>query len=102
TNDARVLSAMVQNNRIQYVQNCVDTLDYAAGIYIGDIENPSSSFPVVSGRVFSIDSADIGYPSIAYIGNNALDNRAMITCSFSAVDTFPGTLAFYRDANGGI
>ncbi len=100
TNDARVLCAMIENDRIQYVQNCVDTNYYTAGIYLGDIDNPSSATPALSGQIISNDSIDFGYPSIAYIGNNQFDNRSIITCSFSSPDTFPGTVAFYRNENG--
>jgi hypothetical protein len=100
TNDARVLSAVIENNRIQYVQNCIDTHFYTAGIYLGDIDNPSSTNPTVSGQIISNDTVDFGYPSIAYIGNNQFDNRSIITCSYSSPDTFPGTIAFYRDADG--
>ncbi len=102
TNDARVLSAMVENNRIQYVQNCIDTQYYTAGIYLGDVENPSSATPTVTGRLISFDTIDLGYPSIAYLGNNQFDNRSAITCSFSSPDTFPGTAAFYRAADGNV
>ncbi|MES2621810.1 MAG: T9SS type A sorting domain-containing protein [Bacteroidota bacterium] len=102
TNDARVLCAMIENDRIQYVQNCIDTQYFTAGIYLGDIDNPSSANPILSGQIISNDTIDFGYPSIAYIGNNQFDNRSIITCSYSSPDTFPGTVAFYRDATGTI
>lgn len=102
TNDARVLCAMIENNRIQYVQNCIDTQYYTSGIYLGDIHNPAAASPSLGGRIISFDTIDLGYPSIAYIGNNQFDNRAIITCSYSSPDTFPGTAAFYRDADGNI
>ncbi|HLP53035.1 MAG TPA: T9SS type A sorting domain-containing protein [Chitinophagales bacterium] len=102
TNDARVLSAFVQNNRIQYVQNCIEPLNVTSAVYLGQIENPSSASPVVTAQLISNSAIDFGYPSIAYIGNNQFDNRAIITCSYSPADTFPGTVAFYRDANGNI
>ena len=102
TNDARVLCAMIENNRIQYVQNCIDTQYFTAGIYLGDIDNPNSANPTLSAQIISNDTIDFGYPSIAYIGNNQFDNRSIITCSYSSPDTFPGTVAFYRDANGTI
>lgn len=102
TNDARVLCAFIENNKIQYVQNCIEPVNVTAGVYVGEIENPASSSPVVTGQLIADDSIDFGYPSIAYLGNNQFDNRAIITCSYSSPDTFPGTVAFYKDANGNI
>lgn len=102
TNDARVLCGFVENNRIQYVQNTVDPTTMTAGVYLGNVDLSNSVNPVVTGQIISTDTIDYGYPSIAYIGNGAFDNRAIITCSYSSTDTFPGTVAFYSDANGNI
>lgn len=100
TNDARVLSGMIQNNKIQYVQNTIDPNTLKAGIYYGVIDNPGSTSPTIKGRIISYDSVELGYPSIAYMGNNEFDNRSIITCSITNMDTFPGTCAIYVDANG--
>jgi hypothetical protein len=102
TNDARVLSGFVENNRIQYVQNTVDPATMTASVYLGNVDLSNTASPVVTGQIISTDTIDYGYPSIAYIGNGAFDNRAIITCSYSSTDTFPGTVAFYSDANGNI
>ena len=102
TNDARVLSGFVENNRIQYVQNTVDQTTMTASVYLGNVDLSNPASPVVTGQIISTDTIDYGYPSIAYIGNGAFDNRAIITCSYSSTDTFPGTVAFYSDANGNI
>lgn len=102
TNDARVLCGFYENNKIQYVQNTIDPFTFTAGVYVGEIDNPASASPLTSGQIVSNDTVDYGYPSIAYIGNNQWDNRALITCSYSSPDTFPGTVAFYKDANGNI
>ncbi len=102
TNDARILCAMIENNKIQYVQNCIEPVNVTAAVYVGEVDNPSSSTPSVTGQLISNPSVDFGYPGIAYIGNNQFDNRAVITCSYSAPDTFPGTVAFYKDAGGNI
>jgi hypothetical protein len=56
----------------------------------------------LSAQIISNDTIDFGYPSIAYMGNNSFDHRAMITCSHSTTNTFPGTVAFYKDAQGNI
>jgi hypothetical protein len=102
TNDARVLSAMVQNNKIQYVQNCKYLPDVTAGLYVGQIDNPNTASPTISGEIIGYDTIELGYPSIAYIGNGAFDNRSVITCSYITTNSNPGTAAFYRDANGNI
>jgi hypothetical protein len=102
TNDARILDGFIENNKIQYVQNTVDPQTMTAAVYVGEVDNPSSATPTVSGQIISNDTVDFGYPSICYIGNNAFDNRAMITCSYSSPDTFPGTVVFYKDALGNI
>ncbi len=102
TNDARILDAFVENNKIQYVQNTVHPPTMTAAVYIGEIDNPSAVTPAASGQIISNDTVDFGYPSICYMGNNAFDNRAIITCSYSPPDTFPGTVAFYKDAAGNV
>lgn len=102
TNDARVLSAMIKNNRIQYAQNCKRMPSVTAGIYIGQIENPDAVAPTLSAEIIGYDTIDLGYPSIAYIGNGAFDNRSIITCSYISTNSNPGTAAFYRDANGNV
>lgn len=102
TNDARILDGFIENNKIQYVQNTVNPQNMMAAVYVGEVDNPASATPTVTGQIISKDTVDYGYPSITYMGNNAFDNRAMITCSFSSPDTFPGTCAFYKDAQGNI
>lgn len=102
TNDARILDGFIENNKIQYVQNTVNPQNMMAAVYVGEVDNPASATPTVTGQIISYDTIDLGYPSIAYMGNNPFDNRAMITCSFSSPDTFPGTCAFYKDAQGNI
>lgn len=102
TNDARVLSGIFENNKIQYVQTTVNPQNMMASVYVGEIDNPSSSTPTVSAQIISNDTIDFGYPSIAYMGNNSFDHRAIITCSHSTTNTYPGTVTFYKDAQGNI
>lgn len=99
TNDSRVLSAFIENDRIQWVQNTINPSTFTSGVYVGQIDNVSNN-PSVTGTIIANDTVDYGYPSIAYLGNNQWDNRAIVTCSYSSPDTFPGTVAFYRDAQG--
>ncbi len=102
TNDARVLCGFVENNKIQYVQNSVDTQTVTATVYVGEIDNPNLTTPQATGQLIPTNGVELAYPSIAYIGNGQFDNRAIITCSYVSADTFPGTAAFYKDATGNI
>lgn len=102
TNDARVLSACIENNRIHYVQNTVAFNTVRSSVYYGQIEQPQSTTPTFSAQVITDPQMEFGYPSITSISNGPFDNRCLITCSFTSLDTFPGTAVFYRDADGNI
>ena len=101
TNDARVLSATIENDRIHYVQNSIDPTHTSAGVYVGTISGVSAS-PVATGEIIGFDTVDLGYPSIAYAGNSNSDHRTMITCSFLPAHGNPGTGAFYIDNSGNV
>lgn len=101
TNDARILSALIENDRIHYVQNTIDPAFTSAGVYVGLISGVSSS-PVATGQIIGYDTMDLGYPSIAYAGIGYSDNRTMITCSYLPAHGYPGTAAFYVDNTGNI
>lgn len=102
TNDARVLSAIYENDLIQYVQTTVDTQKYYSGVYHGVIVNPDASVPVLKGNIISSDTADIAYPSLAYSGGGVTDHGAIITFSIVSSKSFAGTACVYvdRDLNG--
>lgn len=99
TNDTRILSAMIENDRIQFVSNSIDPAYTSAAVYTGFISNASTA-PVLSAGILGFDSIDLGYPSICYIGNGSSDNRSLITCSYLPAHGFPGTAAFYLDNAG--
>lgn len=99
TNDARILSAMIENDKIQYVENSIDPAYASAGVYIGSISNVSTA-PVATGQIIGYDTIGLGYPSIAYIGNGANDDRAIVTCSYLPAHGYPGTAAIYLDNTG--
>jgi hypothetical protein len=100
TNDARVLSAIIENNIIHYVQNSIDTLYNTAAVYYGKIINPQNSNPSLNGTLIRSDTMDYGFPSIAYVGNGLNDHSIMITCSHVSTKTRPGTSVFFADRNG--
>ncbi len=102
TNDARVLSATIENNMLHYVQNTIDTTFNTAAVYYGRIINPQNVNPILTGTIIKNDTMDYGYPSIAYTGGGAFDHSVMITCSHSSQKVKPGTSVFFADRNGQI
>lgn len=102
TNDARVLSASIENNVLHYVQNSIDTNYNTSAIYYGRIINPQNINPFLTATIIKSDTMDFGYPSIAYLGGGAFDNSVMITCSHSSQNIKPGTSVFFADRNGQI
>ncbi|MBK7762665.1 MAG: T9SS type A sorting domain-containing protein [Bacteroidetes bacterium] len=100
TNDARVLAAVYENDNIHFGSNTINPAYTNAGVYLGQIKNISSTTPVVSADIFSSDSVEYGYPSMAYMGNNTSEHNVMFTFSHCFVDSFPGTSVLYKDNNG--
>ena len=100
TNDARVLSATIENNILHYVQNTIDTTYNTAGVYYGKIVNPQNPNPTLNATIIRNDTMDYGYPSIAYVGGGLNDHSVMITCSHTSLNIKPGTSAFFADRNG--
>jgi len=98
TNDARVLSALKQNNKIQFVQNSLDTLTGNASILHGIIENYSIEYPTMTAKLFS-DTIEFGYPNIAYLGNGD-DDVTIINVNHSSEVVNSGWSAFVYNGNG--
>ncbi len=98
TNDARALSAMFEDDKIQFVGNCMYTPEFSPGIYHGVIDYVSSN-PVVKAKNLGYDSMDIGYPSIAFAGTKGDNNSAMITFSYVSPTRYAGTAAIFVDRN---
>jgi len=98
TNDARALSAIYEDEKIQFVGNCMYKPSFGPGFYHGVVDYLNSN-PVVKGKVIGFDTMDVGYPSIAYAGTKGDNNSAMITCSYVSKRSFPGTIAFFVDRN---
>ena len=99
TNDARVLSALYQNNALYFGSNTIDTNTFSPAIYVGHIDFLNQVSPKVTGRIISSDTIDYGYPSIAYAGSGMGDKSALITFSHTSDKTFPGTSVAYIDRN---
>ena len=99
TNDARVLDAYLQNNRILFVSNSVVPENNFAGIYFGEITNVDAN-KSLKGRIIGSDSLEFGYPGIAWAGEESGDNEALIFVNHSSSDINPGCGVFYFDGTG--
>jgi len=100
TNDARVLAAIYENDRIHFGSNTINPAYMNAAVYLGEIQNISGATPVVKADIFSSDSVEYGYPSMAWMGNNSSEHKVLYTFSHCFVDSFPGTSVLYKDNNG--
>jgi hypothetical protein len=100
TNDARVLGGFLENDKIQFVGNSIDTLSGLATFYHGII-NVFSSSNSVHLNLMS-DTVEFGYPNISYTGTGATDNSAIITVDYSGKFTYPGFCAFNYNGNTGV
>lgn len=98
TNDSRVLGAFIENDKIQFVHNCMDTSTTFCAVYHGVISNVSTS-PVVNGQLISDTLRDLGYPNISYAGSGASDHTAIITFDHTAPTVNPGVSAIKTDGN---
>ncbi|MFO8054366.1 MAG: T9SS type A sorting domain-containing protein [Bacteroidales bacterium] len=97
TNDARVLGAFYQDDRIQFVGNTVDTINGHATIYHGTIKDVSVN-PQIQGHIFR-DTLDYAYPNIAYTGKSAASEHSIISFNHTSSSVFPGSSAMYYEGN---
>lgn len=97
TNDARMLGAFIENDRIQYVHTTLDTSTGNASVYHGIIDNVSSA-PAVTGHIFS-DTLEFGYPNIAYAGKGPAGDTAIIGFLHTNSSVFPGVSAVLYDGS---
>lgn len=101
TNDARILSACYEDNKIHYVGNTIDQTLFVPAVYYGRIHDILQT-PFIEGKIISYDSMDIGYPSISYIGGGAGDQSMLITFSHVSPTQFPGTSVVFADRSANI
>lgn len=95
TNDSRVLGAILENDKIHFVQNCRDTASGNAAIYHGIIEGISAGNYSCSGTVLSDSVKDFGYPNIAHIGEFASLDQYLISFEYSSPVDSAGTACFF-------
>ena len=84
TNDCRNLGAFLENDKIQYVHNTLDSTTGFCATYHGIINNVSSLSPIINGNIINDTLLDLGYPNISYAGISVTDNTAIINFNHSA------------------
>ncbi len=106
TNDSRILGAYYHNDKIQFVQNTLDTSTGTAGIYHGIMSNVSGT-PTIKAHIISDTLLDYGYPNISYCGTNIThsglsepENESIISFSHTAPTVFAGISSVYYDNHG--
>ncbi len=101
TNDARVLGAFLQNDKIQFVSNTVDTNFGSAAVYHGLITGYNTNNPVCFGNIISDSIIDFGYPNMSFSGKISKENQAIITFEFSGKsDTlYPGFCGIFYEGD---
>lgn len=93
-NDSRVLGAFLESNRIQFVGNTVNPETGLAAIYHGFIEKPAGT-PIVRGNIIGHETRDLGYPNIAWTGQQNRQPQAIIGFNHTSPTDFAGVSAIY-------
>ena len=93
TNDARILDAFMQNGLVQFVGNSVNKSTGRAGVFHGTI-TMFTAVPHLKLTVLSHSYLEYGYPSLAYAGDDASDDDAVIFVNHSSDTVAPGNSVF--------
>ncbi len=99
TNDSRILGAFIENDKIQFVSNCLDTATGNCAVYHGII-NDISTTPYLTANIISDTLLEIGYPNISYAGSGTTDHTSIINFDHTAQTVFPGVSALTSDGLG--
>jgi hypothetical protein len=97
TNDARILAAIYENDRIYFGSNTLNPTYMNAALYLGCIKYVSST-PSITANIISSDSIEYGYPSMAYMGANKNDHKILYSFSHCVTQGFAGNSVMYHDA----
>lgn len=100
TNYADIHSAYLHYGKIHFVGNSMAKSTNSPGIYYGIISDLDSENPSVDAQIFSLDTLDLNYPSMAYAGGDGIDRSFIINCLHSSANTNPGTSVLYVDRDG--
>ena len=99
TNDARVLTAIYENDHIHFGSNTINTKFQNAAVFLGSILNVSKN-PKVEATILSNENLEFGYPSMTHIGDYNRPRQVLYTFSHCYTDSFPGTSMVYQNAKG--
>lgn len=99
TNDARVLGGYLHKGNIQFVGNSVVQGNGLAGFYHGFISNLDEN-PVITTKIIGDGTMDLGYPNIAFSGNELCDNESMIGFDYTSTVDFAGIGVIYHNNDG--
>lgn len=97
TNDSRVLGGIIENNRIEFVQNTLHPPTGNTAVFHGvipDVKKPS----ITSNFIFQ-DSLELGYPNIVYGSNIPNEKKSIIGFNHAGLYHYPGHSAIYYDGN---
>jgi hypothetical protein len=100
TNDARILAAVNENDRIHFGSNSINTTYMNAGVMLGEVRDISSATPTVKAEIISSATREYGYPSMAWMGTAAGDHRMLFNLSHCVTDSFSGATALFKDNAG--
>lgn len=93
-NDSRVLGAFLESNRIQFVGNSINPETGLAAIYHGFVVDPDQN-PTVTGNIIGHETRDLGYPNIAWTGQQNRQAQAIIGFNHTSPTDFAGVSAIY-------
>ncbi|MEO6131915.1 MAG: T9SS type A sorting domain-containing protein [Saprospiraceae bacterium] len=99
TNDARILDAFRVDGHIQWVSNTMDFATGRSAAFHGMLAIDDPSF-TASGHIIGHPTDYLGYPGIAWTGNQPGEQDAIIVVSHSSSARFPGGSAFYSNGLG--
>ena len=100
TNDARVLTAIRNGDRIQYMQNSRNFETDEAHIMHGHIYRISSDDPEIKAELYTHPNLEFGYPAMAYASMENGDPSTITTAVYSSLTDTPGMGVFYQNRYG--
>ena len=104
TNDCRIQSSYLENNRIEFVFN--SGLGGVPSAYYGTIQlSPFDlNFSLLTATYVSFPDIEIGYPAIAYAGIQGVMgyNASLISFNYSSPTHYTGSAAVYANEDGDI
>jgi len=93
TNDARVLDAFLQNDKIYFCGNSVNFKNNHATVFLGQLNDPDGS-QILKLKFLEWQDLEFGYPSVEYTGNGTTDEFLMLA-NHSSDTVYPGVSALF-------